>query len=165
MSDIKHTDCDVVFEVSDDGFEKYRELLLKKQNMRSGVLTGIGAALLALSLWVPLMYYSHCGYIWTILGFGLFIGYAVRRFGKGITSKFGINAAIITTVTMIVCMIATPYIFFSYDFGIKQLLSIFGQFSHSVPRLIVSMYFPINIVFCIGSIIIAYMFSFKQIKE
>jgi len=165
MSDKKHADADAMFEVSDDGFEKYRELLLKKQNMRKGIMAGIAAAFLALVLWVPLMYYSHCDYIWTLLAFGLIIGYAVRQFGKGITPKFGVNAAIISGVTMLICIVVTPYIFFSYDFGIKQLLSIFGQFSHSVPRLIMSMYMPINILFCIGTVIIAYVLSFKQVKE
>jgi len=165
MSDINATDTNADFEVSDDGFDKYRELLLKKQAMCSGVLGGIGAAFLTLAVWVPLMYYSHCGYIWMLLGFGLSIGYAVRFFGKGITSTFGIIAALITGITMIICMALTPYIFFAYDFGIPQLLSIFGKFSYSVPKLVLSMYVPINILFCIGAIIIAYILSFKQIKE
>ena len=100
-----------------------------------------------------------------LLGFGVSIGYAVRFFGKGITPKFGITGSVISGITMIICMALTPYIFFAYDFGIPQLLSIFGKFSYSVPKLVLSMYLPINILFCIGAVIIAYILSFKMLKE
>ena len=154
------------FEVSDDGFEKYKALMKNRQNPALGIAGGLGAAIVAIIVWAEIMQLTGYKLDWMSLATGFLIGYAIRFFGKAIEpSPFGYVAGILAFLCSIMGNLLTACIMFSH---IRK-VSFFSILSQLNPTS--ALYFlravigPFDVIFCLGAIFIAYYFSFKRIKE
>lgn len=154
------------FEVSDDGFEKYKTLMINRQNPVKGIAGGTGAAVVGIIVWTEIMQLTGYKLDWMALVMGFLIGYAIRFFGKAVEpSPFGYAAGILAFLSSITGNILTACIIFSH---IKK-VSLFSLLAQLNPAS--ALYFlravigPFDVIFCLGAIFLAYYLSFKKIKE
>jgi hypothetical protein len=152
------------FEIKEDGFAKYRDLMLKKQNMLLGILAGIGAAIVANALWIGLIQLGQkIDFLVLAVGFG--IAYAVRYFGKGVEPKFGYAAAAIAFVSIIITYFLIGCILFAKG----KNLAFFSVFTYM--NLTTALYLlrgimkTLDVLFWFGAVGVAYYFAFKPLKE
>jgi hypothetical protein len=152
------------FEIKEDGFAKYRDLMTKKQNMLMGVLGGVGAAIIGNALWV-LLIQMGTKIDFLVLAVGFFIGFGVKYFGKGLNPKFGYAAGAITLVSVII----TYFLISCSLFAKHENISFLAVFSHMNATtafwLLRGIMKGLDLLFCLGAIGIAYYFSFKPLKE
>lgn len=80
-------------ELDEVAFRTFLQKLRDNQNLASGVAAGIGAATLCAALWAGVTAATHFQIGWMAIGVGFVVGHAVRQFGKGIDSKFGVTGA------------------------------------------------------------------------
>lgn len=154
------------FEISDDGFEKYKVLMKRRQNPNLGIVGGAGAAFAGIVVWTGVMQLTGYKLDWMALATGFLIGYATRFFGKAIEpSPCGYVAGGLALICSILGNLLTACILFSH---IKK-VSFFSLLAQLNPTS--ALYFlravigPFDVIFCLGAIFLAYYFSFKKIKE
>jgi hypothetical protein len=153
-----------VFEISEDGFQKYSRLMLKNQNFFMGIIGGLAAFIAGVGLWTGTMLLLSYKLDWMALGVGLMIGFSVRLLGKGVEWKFGIIGAILAFFGSISGNLLTACIIFSHG----KSISLFSVILQLTPK--TELYFlkavigPFDVIFCIGAILIGYYFAFKPLK-
>jgi hypothetical protein len=153
------------FEITDDGFDKYKALMIGKQDRARGTLSGIGAFLIGTTVWAEVVQLTGYKLDWMALAVGLIIGYAIRLFGKSVEpAPFGYIAGILAFFSSVIGNLLTACIMFSH---IKK-VPFFSLLSHLNPttaffflRAVIG---PFDVIFCIGAVLLAYYFSFKQLK-
>jgi hypothetical protein len=154
------------FEISDDGFEKYKFQMKNRQNRFTGIMGGIGAAFIALIAWAGIMQLTGYKLDWMALATGYCIGYAIRFFGKAVEpSPFGYVAGALALLCSLAGNLLTACIIFSH---IKKdsFLSLLMQLNvSSALYFLKAVIGPFDVIFCLGAIFLAYYFSFKKIKE
>jgi hypothetical protein len=152
------------FEIKEDGFAKYRDLMIKKQNMLMGILGGVGAAIIGNAVWIVII---QLGYKidFLALGVGFFIAFGVKYLGKGIEPKFGYTAGVITLFSLLVAYFLIGCLLFAKG----NHISFFSVFAHmnftTAIYLLRGIIGALDVLFCLGSIGVAYYFSFKPLKE
>jgi hypothetical protein len=153
------------FEVSDDGFEKYKVLMENRQNMAFGIAGGAGAAVVGTIVWAEVVQLTGYKLDWMALAIGFLIGYAIRFFGKAVApSPYGYVAGALALCCSLTGNLLTACIMFSH---IKK-VSFFTLLTQL--NLTSALYFlravigPFDVIFCLGAIFLAYYFSFKRIK-
>jgi len=72
-----------------------REQLKHEQSLPMGLMAGAGAALLGAIGWAVVTAITHFQIGFMAVGVGLLVGTAVRRFGKGFDSIFGVMGALL----------------------------------------------------------------------
>ena len=73
-----------------------REQLRHEQSLPLGIMAGSGAALLGAIGWAIITAVTHFQIGFMAVGVGLLVGTAVRRFGKGFDSIFGVAGALLS---------------------------------------------------------------------
>ena len=76
--------------------EYLRQRLETEQNLPLGVVAGFIAAILGAGVWAAITVATNYQIGFMAIAIGLLVGYAVRTFGKGITSAFGVAGAILS---------------------------------------------------------------------
>jgi hypothetical protein len=161
----KTTEISSDFEVTEDGFEKYKTLMIGKQNRTVGILAGVGAALIAVVIWAEVVQLTGYKLDWMALATGLIIGYGIRFFGKAVEPvPYGYVGGILAFFCSAAGNLLTACIMFSH---IKK-VPFFSLLAHL--NITTSLYFlravvgPFDVIFSLGAIFLAYYFSFKRIK-
>jgi hypothetical protein len=153
------------FEISEDGFQKYEALMLKKQNVKKGVLGGIAAAVLILAVWTVLMLLLSVKLSWMILAAGAGIGFCTRYLGKGVTKKFGIAVGVITLPATLIGMLMTACIVFAKGKHLP-LLSVVADLSpKTIFFFLKAIIGPLDFLLIMGAIGLAYYLAFKPVQQ
>ncbi len=140
------------------------EQVRENQDVISGLLGGIHAALLGAVLWavITVMTEYQVGYM--AVGVGLLVGFAVRYFGRGIEQVFGIIGAVLAFLGCLGGNILSTVGFISQT----ESLSYFQVLAHLNVSLIIELlqetFQGIDILFYIIAIYEGYRFSFYQIS-
>jgi hypothetical protein len=77
-------------------WEASREQLRMNQNFGMGVLAGVAAAGLAAVTWSAITIATEFQISWMAIGVGIFVGSAVRFFGRGVDRSFGFAAGLLS---------------------------------------------------------------------
>ena len=152
------------FEIKEDGFAQYRELMTKKQNMTMGIIGGIAASIVGNAVWIGI---TLLGYKIDFLALcvGFFIGYSVKFLGKGIGPKFGYAAGTIAFVSTLIAYFLLGCILFGKVNHIS-FLSVFNHMNITTALYLLRGVIKFwDVIFCLGAVGIAYYFSFKPLKE
>ena len=67
-------------------------------NLLMGLIGGAGAMLVGAIAWGAITYFAEYQIGWMSIGVGFLVGVAIRFFGKGKTSAFGISGAILALI-------------------------------------------------------------------
>jgi hypothetical protein len=154
----------VDFEISENGFHKYSQLMKEKQNIALGIIGGIAALIIGLAAWTGTMLLVSYKLDWMALGVGLLIGYSVRLLGKGVEPKFGVIGAVLAFIGSVAGNLLTACIIFANG----KSISFFSVLPQLNPKTV--LYFlkavigPFDVIFCLGAILIGYYFAFKPLK-
>lgn len=73
--------------------EALRSAMLREQNFPRAIGLGTLAALISAIVWAAITLFSGYQIGWIAVGVGVLVGITVRRFGKGVETKFGIAGA------------------------------------------------------------------------
>ena len=87
--------------VDDRKYEQYLGRLRENQNLGAGLLSGIVAAAVGAVAWAAFTYATNYKLGLTAIIVGAFVGYAVRRFGRGVDIQFKIMGA---TLALLGCL-------------------------------------------------------------
>jgi hypothetical protein len=159
------TEASNCFEIKEDGFAKYRDLMLKSQRMPFGILGGLGASLVGNAVWIGILLLGY-KIDFLVLCVGFFIGYSIRYFGKAIEPKFGYVAGAIAFVGTVAAYFIIGCILFVKVNHIA-FFSVFAHMNFSMALFLMwkTLGHFLDILFCLGAVGIAYYFAFKPLKE
>jgi len=76
--------------VDDGKYERYMERLRENQSLGAAILSGIIAAAVGAVAWAAVTYLTNYKLGVTAIFVGAFVGYTVRRFGRGVDIQFRI---------------------------------------------------------------------------
>lgn len=154
------------FEISDDGFEKYKVLMKNRQNITLGIAGGFGAAIASSIAWAEVVQLTGYKLDWMALATGFLIGYAIKFFGKAIEpSPFGYIAGALAFLNSITGNLLTACIMFSHINKVSFFTLLTQLNLTSALYFLRAVIGPFDVIFCIGAIFLAYYFSFKRIKD
>lgn len=138
-----------------------------KQSMGLALLGGFLSSVVAAFIWASITYATGYQIGFMAIGVGLLVGFAVRYFGNGMSSSFGIVGAVFALFGCLLGNILTAVIGASLAGGMP-ILAIVGAFATS-PVLVVEIlketFSPIDLLFYGLAVYEGYRFSIRQITE
>jgi hypothetical protein len=154
------------FEVSDDGFEKYKVLMKNRQNPAFGIAAGAVAAVIGTIVWAEVVQITGFKLDWMALATGFLIGYATRFFGKAVEPfPFAYSAGAFAFLSSITGNLLTACIMFSHIKKVSFFTLLTQLNLTSMLYFLRAVIGPFDVIFCLGTVFLAYYFSFKRIKE
>ena len=105
-------------EIDQEKLEQYLEELRRNQSFSMGIAGGFGAAILGAFIWgvISALTKYQIGYM--AVGVGFLVGFAVRIFGKGVDTKFGIAAAGLALFGCMLGNLLTVCIMISFEYKV-----------------------------------------------
>lgn len=82
-----------------------------QQSLPLGIVTGLVAALVGAVLWAVVTYATGMQIGWMAIGVGFLVGYAMRRFGRGIDTSFKVIGAI---YALLGCVLGNVFTIYAY---------------------------------------------------
>jgi hypothetical protein len=156
-------DSEPTFEVDKSDFSKHWQYLKKRENLLMGILSSIAAAVLILLIWLVIMKFSGYKIGWMALAGGFGIGFAMQRFGKGVSPQFGIAGGAISFVTWILGNFFTAAIIFSRVKNVS-LVTLLSHIDFSMVTLFLKAVIgPVDYLLCAAAVYAAYYVGFKRV--
>jgi len=152
------------FEILENGFEKYSQLMKLKQNLVLGIAGGLGAMIVGIGFWTGAMLLTSNKLDFMALGVGLLIGYSIRTIGKGVEPSFGVIGAVLGFLSSIVGNILTACIIFAHGKNISLISVILQLNPNTALYFLKAVVGPFDVIFCIGAVLLGYYFAFKHLK-
>jgi hypothetical protein len=130
-----------------------------------GFMGGIGAATIGAIIWAIITATANYQIGWMAVGVGFLVGFAVRQFGKGIDTSFGIVGAALSLLGCLAGNLFSVCIVVSRQEG----MAILEVLSRLNPEIVVGLmkatFSPIDLLFYGIAIYEGYKFSFRTITE
>jgi hypothetical protein len=156
-------DSEPTFEVDKSDFSKHWQYLKKRENLLVGTLWSIGAAILILMIWVMIMKLTGYKVGWMALAEGFGIGYAMQRFGKGVSPQFGVVGGAVSFITWILGNFLTAAIIFSKMKNIS-FLTLLSHIDFSMVSIFLKAVIgPVDYILCAAAVYTAYYIGFKRV--
>ncbi len=134
------------------------------QNLLSGSLAGVAAALLGAGLWGIITALTKFQIGWMAVGVGFLVGMAVRTFGKGIDKSFGIAGAAISLLGCMVGNLLAVCIMISQ----QQQVPFSALLSSLTPEIATGImkatFNPMDLLYYGLAVYAGYRFSFRRIS-
>lgn len=143
---------------------KMRELR-DNQNLQIGILGGFVAALLGAAIWAVVTVLTGYQIGWMAVGVGLLVGFAVRLFGKGIDTSFGIAGAALSLVGCLLGNLLTVCVVLSRQESIPLLDVISRLNAEIIVGLMKATFSPMDLLFYGIAVYEGYKFAFYKIPE
>jgi hypothetical protein len=105
--------------------ERYLQDVRDNQNLTFALLGGLGAASVGAAIWALITVVTEYQIGWMAIGIGFLVGYAVRIFGKGVDTLFGVTGAFMALLGCLAGNLLTVVIVVSRqdNIGVLTLLS------------------------------------------
>lgn len=141
--------------------QKYKN----EQNLTSGIITGLLAALIGAFVWSLITYFTSYQIGWMAVGIGFLVGYCVRTFGKGLDQSFGITGAVLSLFGCIIGNLLTVCIVIAEQesAGVMEVIS-YLNFGIAVELLIETFSF-MDILFYGLAVYYGYKWSFVKMTD
>jgi hypothetical protein len=139
--------------------------LRDNQNLLFGIIGGIAAAAVGATIWAVVTYLTNYQIGWMAVGVGFLVGIAVRIFGKGIDTIFGVVGAALSLIgclsgnLLAVCIVVSqqeniPF----FDLLTRLNLEI-------IAKVMKDTFSVIDLLFYGIAVYEGYRFSFRKISE
>lgn len=147
---------------------KMQQLLQKlrdEQNLIMGIAAGLIAALISAVIWAVVTALTNYQIGWMAIGVGIFVGFAVKKYGKGIDTGFGIVGGVLAALGCAVGNLLAVIIMVSKSQGIG-ILELASQLTPQVVVQVMKATFqPMDAIFYLIGLYEGYQFSFRQLTE
>ena len=134
------------------------------QNLLFGVVGGAAAAAMGAAVWAIVTALTDYQIGWMAVGVGFLVGFAVRTFGKGIDTSFGVIGAILSLLGCLAGNLLTVCIAISRhdDIAFFELLS--GLNPEITVGIMKATFSPMDLLFYAIAVYEGYKFSFRKIS-
>lgn len=148
-------------------YERFMSEARAKQSMALALLGGFLSSVVAAFIWALITYVTHYQIGFMAIGVGIMVGFAVKYFGNGMSSSFGIVGAVFALFGCLLGNILTAIIGASLEGGMP-ILAIVGAFA-TTPTLVVEIlkdtFSPIDLLFYGLAVYEGYRFAIRQVSE
>lgn len=152
-------------EVDQMMLQGYAQEIRDNQNLTFGVIGGIAAAVVGATVWAIVTALINYQIGWMAVGVGFLVGFAVRRFGKGIDTSFGIAGAALSLLGCLAGNLLTVCIVVSRQQSIA-LLDVLSRLNPEIAVELMKVTFsPMDLLFYGIAVYEGYRFSFRRISE
>jgi hypothetical protein len=152
-------------EVDQMMLQGYVQEIRDNQNLTFGVIGGIAAAVVGATVWAITTALTNYQIGWMAVGVGCLVGFAVRRFGKGIDTSFGIAGAGLSLLGCLAGNLLTVCIVVSRQQSIA-LLDVLSRLNPEIAVELMKVTFsPMDLLFYGIAVYEGYRFSFRRISE
>jgi hypothetical protein len=147
--------------------ESFIREIKAQQNLPLGILGGLGAAIVGAIIWALITVATDYQIGWMAVGVGFLVGLAIRQFGQGIDTAFGIAGGVLALLGCLAGNLFTIAIFASRQEGVSLFLVLFSLIISPglVLELMTETFTLIDLLFYGLAIYAGYKNSFRQIKE
>lgn len=143
------------------------EAFLKEQNFLAALAAGLIAALLGAVAWGVVTVVTQFQIGFMALGVGYLVGFAVRRFGRGIVTAYGLLGATLALVGCILGNLISASVFLADYLSIPfmDVLSAAVRQPELALELLTDTFHPLDLLFYAIAIRQAYKSSFRKVTE
>ena len=137
--------------------------LRDEQDFNLGLAAGLVAALIGAALWAGITIVTKYQIGWMAVGVGFLVGFAVRRFGRGIEPRFGYLGA---ALALVGCGLGNLFAVLGIVAGQESVsfFSLLGQVRWTaVPRIMAATFNPMDVLFYGIALYEGYKLSFRQL--
>ena len=137
--------------------------LRDEQDFNLGLAAGLVAALIGAALWAGVTIVTKYQIGWMAVGVGFLVGFAVRRFGRGIEPRFGYLGA---ALALVGCALGNLFAVLGIVAGHESVsfFSLLGQVRWTaVPRIMAATFNPMDVLFYGIALYEGYKLSFRQL--
>jgi hypothetical protein len=141
--------------------------LLEQQNLPMAVVGGVVAALVGAAIWGAVTVLTKFQIGWMAVGVGFLVGYAVRIFGKGVSSSFGVVGAVCALLGCLLGNLLSACGFVSIQESIPffQVVSLVLAKPAAISELMIATFSPMDLLFYGIAVYEGYRFAFRQITQ
>jgi uncharacterized protein (DUF2062 family) len=141
--------------------------LKSEQSLSMAILGGLIASIVAAMIWAAITYATKFQIGFMAIGVGFLVGYAVKFFGKGMTTTFGIVGAVFSLFGCLLGNILTAIIAASFEekIPVSSILMAFLTNPMIVVEIFKATFSPIDLLFYGIAVYEGYRFSFREISE
>jgi len=145
--------------------QRFLQEIRDNQNLVMGSLAGLATAIVCAILWAVITAATNYQIGWMAIGVGVAVGSAVRYFGKGIDTVFGISGGFLSFLGCLAGNFFTVLILVSNKEAIP-ILELLGQLNLKVLIDVMKATFqPMDAVFYAIGLYEGYNFSFRQTTD
>ncbi len=145
--------------------EMLRERLRSDQSLFQAILTGTLAALAGAALWALITVFTGFQIGFMAIAVGALVGFAIRLFGKGVDSVFGIVGAILALIGCLIGNLMAVTALAAADQGVG-FFSALAQLNLSIAVDLMKAFFsPIDLLFYGIALYEGYKLSFRTLSE
>lgn len=152
-------------EISAEEIERALAILRKDENLASGALAGSIAAILGAAAWTVVTVVTDYQLGLMSIVVGVFVAFAVRRFGKGLSSQFQILSAALALSGCVLGNFFTLCYFGAQDAGIPFTEFIMTINPAAVPGVIIETFIPSDALFYGIAIYEAYKLPLRIVTD
>jgi FtsH-binding integral membrane protein len=148
-------------------YEQFMRDARSKQSMALALLGGLLASVVAAFIWALITYVTHYQIGFMAVGVGLLVGFAVKYFGNGMSSTYGVIGAVFALFGCLLGNILAAIIGASLSDGIP-ILAIVSAFVTSpgiVIEILKETFSPIDLLFYGLAVYEGFKFSVRHITE
>ncbi len=136
-----------------------------EQNLGAGVVAGIVAAALGAAIWAGVTVVTERQLGLMAIGIGFLVGFAVRHFGKGMDSVFGVLGGALAIIGCLAGNLLTSCVFIAQAEKM-EVLEVLSQISPEVALELMQLTFsPIDLLFYGIAVYSGYKLAFRPLTE
>ncbi len=142
-----------------------RDQLKSEQNFGLGLLSGSLGAIIGAALWAVTTVFTGWQIGFMAIGVGFLVGYAIRTFGRGVDTLFGIAGGILSLLGCLLGNLLSVCGFISIQED-RPFFSILAQLDLSlVVDLVIKTFSPMDLLFYGIAVYEGYRLSFRQMSD
>lgn len=145
--------------------DRYMQEVRDNQNLGMGVMAGIVAAAIGALVWAAVTFYTEYQIGWMAVGIGFLVGIAIRHFGKGVDTSFGIAGAVLALAGCLAGNILTSCIYIAKQEAV-EVTDVISQLDFQIAvELFIDTFTPLDILFYGLALYYGYKYSFFQVPD
>jgi hypothetical protein len=150
-------------EIDQFKLDRYMNEVRDNQRLFMGLAGGIGVAVIAAAVWALVTVLTNHQYGLVAIGVGFLVGYAVRIFGKGVDTIFGVTGAAVSLLGCVAGNFLTVLVFVSRQKGVPFLDLLSRVTPGVIGAVLKDTFQPMDLLFYGLATYCGYKYSFKPL--
>lgn len=143
--------------------QEFQAQLERQQNLPAAVVAGLAAAIAGAVVWAVITVVTKFQIGYMAIGVGFLVGFAVRQFGRGITTPFAVAGCLLALLGCLLGNLFSACGFLSVQESIP-LLDILSRLNPEVVRVIMTATFdPMDVLFYGIALYAGYKYAVRRI--
>jgi hypothetical protein len=141
------------------------EQIKAEQNFVMGINSGVVATLIGAVLWAVISAATQHQIGYMAIGIGALVGFAIRKFGKGISPAFGYLGGALSLIGCLLGNILTIIFFYANENSLNYFSVLLSIDFLKLPLIVVESFQPMDLLFYGIAIYFGYKFSFRTLTQ